>query len=425
MVIFLLYAVFLPIGSITTTNSNISEAEGMNMETARDVQVDPDSNEVSVQLTIHDEDLKDYISKFDESEQEDLAERAFHVGAMTLQLSETTKDIEHVRREFESMQTDFEEEIEDVRKELNEKFGDDGELADSLDEHLGEEGILQERIEGVFGEDGELSDRLESILGKDGSKIQAALDPDVEGTPTYRLKQEIREIRNTIEREAGREEERQQSWKKGDDFEETLGNLLHTLVYNTTHDVEHTGDEEGEIPGRDVGDYTLTLEETGQNIAVEAKSKKINSTQEIKEEMEEAIENRDADYGIFVTECESYIPNKVGYFQEYDQKILCVALSADEDDEIDSGFLNIAWNWARMRTIQSHFESGESVNIERIQTQVDEVRSSINRFSIVKTKCSDIESTAGEIKKLLDEISDDVNSDLITITTELSKATDS
>lgn len=141
------------------------------------------------------------------------------------------------------------------------------------------------------------------------------MDPDVEGTPTYRLKNEIREIRNAIEREAAREEERQQSWKKGDDFEETLGNLLDTLVYNTTHDVEHTGDEEGEIPGRDVGDYVLTLGETGQKIVVEAKSEKNYSSQDIKDEMQEAIENRDADYGIFVTECESYVPNKIGYFQ--------------------------------------------------------------------------------------------------------------
>jgi hypothetical protein len=395
------------------------------MATARDVQVDPDTNEVSVQLTVHDEDLADYISKFDESEQADVVEQAFRVGAMTLQLSETTKDVEHVRREFESMQTDFEEEIEDVREELNEKFGNDGELADSLNEHLGEEGTLRDRIEEAFGEDGELTDRLESVLGEDGSKIQDALDPDVEGTPTYRLKQEIREIRNTIEREAGREEERQQSWKKGDDFEETLGNLLDTLVYNTTHEVEHTGDKEGEIPGRDVGDYVLTLGETGQNIAVEAKSKKIDSTQAIKDEMEEAIENRDADYGIFVTECESYVPNKIGYFQEYDQKILCVALSSDEDDEIDSGFLNIAWNWARMRTIQSHIETGETVDTETIQAQVEEVRGTIDRFSTVKTKCSDIESTAGEIKMLLDDIRDEVSSDLNTITTELSKSTES
>lgn len=77
------------------------------MATASDVRIDPDNNEVSIKLTVHDEDLADYLGDFDESEQADVVERAFRVGAMTLQLSETTKDIEHVKREFESMQTDF------------------------------------------------------------------------------------------------------------------------------------------------------------------------------------------------------------------------------------------------------------------------------------------------------------------------------
>lgn len=395
------------------------------MATARPVEIDSDTNEVSIQLTVHDEDLADYLTGFDEPDRIDVVERAFRVGAMTLQLSETTKDVEHVKREFDSMQTEFQKEMEEVRGELNDKFGDDGELANSLTEHLGEDGTLRAHIEEAFGEDGELTDRLEAVLGDDGSKIQDALDPGVEGTPTYRLKQEIRELRDKLAQEAGREKERQQSWKKGDDFEETVGNLLDTLVYNTTHDVEHTGNKRGEIPGRDVGDYVLTLGETGQKIVVEAKSEKGYSRQRIKDEMREAIENRGAEYGIFVTECESYVPNKVGYFQEYDQEILCVALCADEDDDIDPPLFKIAWNWARMRTIQSHVETGEAVDTETVQAQVEEVRSALDRFSTVKTKCSNIESTAGEIKTLLDDIRDDVNSDLNTITTELSKATES
>lgn len=64
------------------------------------------------------------------------------------------------------------------------------------------------------------------------------------------------------------------------------------------------------------------------------------------------------------------------------------------------------------------------MDTETIQAQVEEVLNSTDRFSTVKAKCGDIESTAGEIKNLFDEIRDDVNSDLDTITTELSKAAD-
>lgn len=52
------------------------------MATARDVQVNPETNEVSVQFTVHDEDLVNYLAEFDESEQADETEQAFRVGAM-------------------------------------------------------------------------------------------------------------------------------------------------------------------------------------------------------------------------------------------------------------------------------------------------------------------------------------------------------
>jgi len=41
-------------------------------------------------------------------------------------LSETTRDAEHVKRGFESRQTAFSEEIEQVREELDERFGEEG-----------------------------------------------------------------------------------------------------------------------------------------------------------------------------------------------------------------------------------------------------------------------------------------------------------
>jgi hypothetical protein len=180
-------------------------------------------------------------------------------------------------------------------------------------------------------------------------------------------------------------------------------------------------DTEGEIPGRDVGDYVITLGETGQRIVVEAKSESEYDQPQIKEEMEEAIRNRNAEYGIFVAQSETDIPNKVGYFQEFDKEILSVALSEDGEDDFEPSFLNIAFNWARMRTVQSFVDAEERIEAEAIQAQVEEARDSINRFSVVKQKCGSIETTAQDIKAELDEIKDSVNKQLDGIITELSK----
>lgn len=397
------------------------------MATTETIQIDTKSKEIHIKdLTIHDSDLADYIGEISEESRTDAVERALRVGVMTLQLGDTSKELEFVKSEFEQMQNQIQEDIDTVCEQLDETFGDDGKLSKVFDQHLGDDGTLQDHFDSIFGEDGEFTERLDEELGEDGERIKAALDPDVEGTPTHRLKshlqEEIKQVRDKIEREEALEEAKQRSWEKGVEFEETVDDLLSNIVHGRTAELRHTGDEEGEIPGRDVGDFVVTLGETGQRIVVEAKSEKHYTQPKIKNEMEEAIENRDADYGIFVTECEDYVPDKIGYFQEYDQQILCVALCSDKEDDIEPSFLNIAYNWARMRLLQAHVDTGDTIDPEVVQSQVGEVRDTISRFSTVKTKCSDIQSTAEEIRELLDEIQSDVNDQLNTITSELSKA---
>lgn len=399
------------------------------MATAKNVQIDNERNAVDIQVTVHDADLVSYLNEFEKEEHSDVVERILRVGTVTLQLSETSKDLEYVRREFESMRGAFDEDIDEVRDELEELLGDEGTVSKLLDSHLGDDGTLRDHLDEAFGKDGELAERLHAELGEDGSTIQKAFDPDNEGSPTYRLKRaiqdDIQSLRDEVIREEGRQEAKERSWEKGAEFEEKLGSLLDDLVYGTQDTVEHTGDSEGELPGRDVGDFVATIGETGQRVAIEAKSKQMKSSRKIIEEMEEAIENRDADYGIFVTQCESYVPKKIGYFQEYDRQILCVALSEDVEDELEPAFLNIAWNWTKMRALQAHIEGDDSIDSEAIQAQVDSIRKSIDRFKNVKRKCTSIEDTAREIKNTLDEIRDSVNSELIGVTTELSKTSDS
>lgn len=309
---------------------------------------------------------------------------------MTLQLAETSKHLEYVKREFQRMRDDLAGELDDVRDELENRFDDDGDLPKTLEEYLGDEGELQSHLDDAFGEDGEFVDRLDAELGEDSGRIQAALDPDVEGTPTYRLKSELRDdiqkLNDKIVEEETREQEAQKDWRKGESFEATVGNLLEDIVYQTTHQAQNTGDEEGSLPGRDIGDHVLTLAETGQRIVFESKSEKNYTEPKIRSEMAEAMENRDADYGVFVTECESYVPNKVGYFQEWDNEVLSVALCHDEDDEIDPGFLRIAFNWAKMRALQDHVDAETSVDPETIRAQTESVRDSIDRFSDAKRK---------------------------------------
>jgi len=396
------------------------------MATAGTVEVDTDSDEVTIrELTIHDPDLATYLAGHDPAEQKDLADRAFRVGLMTLQLADTSKDLEYVKREFESMQSALETELDDVRDELDQQFGDEGEVSKMLDEYLGENGELRDALDDAFGEEGDLTDRLDEQLGENGERLQAALDPNEDGTPTHRLKKQlierIEEVKQSFAEEAGARKERQRSPRGGDEFEDTVAGMLDDIVYGTNDTVRHTGTEEGDT-GEKVGDHVLTLGETGQRVVIESKSEDDYTQPRIKEQLDRALENRSADVAVFVSECESYVPNKVGYFQEFDKQRLAVCLSKDPDDDIDRGFLQVGLNWARMRAVEEYVDTGAELDPEVIQARVENVRERVEQVSEIKKKCSSITDTAEAIKSELDELRDDVTDDLNQITAELSKS---
>ncbi|MFC7137660.1 hypothetical protein ACFQRB_16765 [Halobaculum litoreum] len=383
------------------------------MATAQNVTVDSESNEVHIDsLTVHDEELVSFLSDAP-GEPEAAVERALRVGASTLELADTTREVEYVRREFDTLREAFADEVAEVEREFEDAFGDDGEFEGRLDD--------------AFGEGGAFADRLDEQFGEEGEVIQQALDPDNDGSPLNRIRQtfreEIRDLSEKLERQAGAEEERELSHRSGYDFEDTVQEMLADATYNTSDDVERTAETEGELPGRGVGDFVYTIGETGQRIAIEAKSVEGYTRPKIDEEMADAIENRDADFGVFVSECESFVPDTVGYFQPYDDYV-CVSLSADRDDEVDESFLRIALSWARTRAIQGHVDAGDDLDPEEVQSRVEAVRDELDRISNAKRKCTEMQSTADDVKGLLDGLRDDVIVELDGITTELSKASD-
>lgn len=296
-----------------------------------------------------------------------------------------------------------------------------------LETHFGDDGTLRSHIEEAFGEDGVFKERLNEELGEDGEKIKAALDPDREGTPTYRLKRavldDIQDLREKLVAEEAKDEVRSRTHLKGDDFEDTVEDILGDIVYQTTNSAEYTGDTTGDLDDRQVGDFVVTLGDTGQRIVVEAKTE-YYGRQDIQEEMQEAIVNRDADYGIFITDSLENLPEtKVGWFNEFrEDNVVSVALSEDSEADIEPGYLRIGFNWARMRAVQAHAEVGDAFDPELLQSEIDEVKDAIARFSQIRGHCTEIEKSKNSIEEELSSIESDVTERLAAITAELNKA---
>jgi len=396
------------------------------MATARGVDADTESGTVTIEeLTIENQEIANFLGKFSQEEHVDVLEQTIRIGTATLELSETSKDVEFVKREFEQIKSELEDEIEEIQEEVEDKFGDEGVVPDVLENHLGDDGTLQEHIDGVFGEDGQLKERLDEELGEDGERIQNALDPDNEGSPTYRLEQrlknEITSVREKIVEAETESDIRSRTYLKGGDFEDTIHQILEEIVRQTPNNVEFTGNTTGEM-GRDVGDFVVSLADTDQNIVVEAKTESY-STQNIKDEMEEALQNRDAPYGLFVTDSLDNLPRtKTGWFHEFpEQNAVVVAMSETSEEDIEPGYLRIAFNWARMRAVQEYAEIGRGFDPEELQSELTEIEESIGRFQTIRGQCTEISNSRERIEETLREIEEDVTKRLVAIEAELTE----
>lgn len=394
------------------------------MVTTQEITVDTETGEVEItNLRVHDSDLAAYLSDCDAAERSERAARAFEVGARTLQLAETSKDLEYVKREFERMEGDLADELEDVHDALDDRFGDDGDLQAALKEYLGDDGALRDHLDDAFGEEGVFAERLSDELGEDGKRIQQALDPDREGTPTARLKtqlkSEIEALKTQLAAEQGAAEERETSPKKGDDFEDVVGTILGNVTRQTSDTYEYKGETIGETPDAKTGDFVYELGGTPKRVVVEAKTE-YYSVEDIRDEMKRAIENRDADYGVFVTDHIGNLPRtKIGWFHEFGREFAVVALGQNADEDPEPAFLRFALNWAQVRALHDADAAGEELDPDRVRAGAEAVEEKIGRFAQVRKQCTAIEDSVDDIRDELTEIEDEIENRLDDIREEL------
>jgi len=389
------------------------------MATVENISIDSSANSVVLkEITIQDAELVSYLSDFDKSEQEEAIKRALRIGASAMELVGTSKEAEVVENRFSEMEREFEDELDELRDELDDRFSEeDGEVPRILDQHFGDDGHLKEHLNDIFGSDGQFAERLQDELGEDGEKIQEALDPDREGTPTYRLQkrivEEIEEMKQRFDeqegKEEGKDEIRQKTTLKGYEFEEQVKEMLSELVHQTPNQFEDTSEQTGELGTSKKGDFVISLNDTDQRIVVEAKNGSFKET--VDAEMTEAIENRDADYGILVASSIEYLPRtQVGWFSEIDQDYLVVALRDQDEEEIESRFFKFAFHWARTRTMLSAVDVGDDIDPEVVKGELDGIEDAIDNFSKVRSNCTTLEGTVDDIRNTLNEIEADVTS---------------
>jgi hypothetical protein len=333
---------------------------------------------------------------------------------------------------FERMVADFVGEDGQLSHTIKEIIGEDGKLASILRASIGEDGEFHRKLDDFLGEKGELRRALDREFGPDGGRVYAVLnpddatkplgrfkvaleerfDPDMEGSALWKLKADMREAFAEIKEGLGivKAEEiiRQKGTSKGRDFENMVFDEIEKLCAPLGDKAEHMGDDPGPIGN--VGDIVVALNlgligESDRNIVIEVKNKSVSQKGKtsIYKELDQAMKNRNAQFGIAVVDnshADSFAP-----FRFTAPNYILVALDEQDPDILPlSCALRMASALVSVRTARADV----TFDFESVQKFVSVVQSQLETIQAMKTNLTGAENNIKNVKNSLDSLRDNV-----------------
>lgn len=342
-----------------------------------------DTTELTLsEITIGDPDVVEYFS---DNQSPAAVRRILRLGVQAARTAETTEDVDYIDRRFQTLEQSFEDELDAFEEQLEATFDDDtGYVPQLLDEHLDA-----------------LEDSLREHLGEEGEFIRDSLDH--EDSPLTDVSDQIVSLRDEVMKDEGGKEQYQKSTEKGLDFEAQLESFLQQQFMGPMDDLTPTGTQTGGTGDSKKGDFVITTD-GGHRIAIEAKRRTQQmSKPKIGEDLDQTLQNREADYAIMVMRNVDGVPTtKMGWFHEFDRQRLCVVLSDGPEADVEWRFLAYAYNWARARIAQSQANAAE-IDGDVINQELEVIETQINHFESIQNTARTIREDA---KDIIDDLDD-------------------
>jgi hypothetical protein len=204
---------------------------------------------------------------------------------------------------------------------------------------------------------------------------------------------------------------------KGFRFEDALHELINSQAVHYGDIAAQVGKEYGEL-GTLQGDEVLTINPDDTrgatvNVVWEAKTTRLG-LRKILDELERAMENRDASVGIAVFGNVDTAPIKVPFAPYGDRAVLVI----DKDDP-DESAVRLAYIWARWVASRRLGENNVSIDVEKIETLISDTIRALQHASQVR-KChtmarkgieeagEHLDTMARDIKSTMDELRSEI-----------------
>ena len=395
-------------------------------------------------LTIINKDLASYLEESDDRVETLI--NILDVGVKTLNSLKNSIERDFTKQTFETISTEMKknlfQSIEDLGDEFDKYFKEDGEFVTELNinkkkmvEELNEE--LKNFIDPKNSESAlsKLTEILETEEGKVLNAFEKALNPENSESQIFQLKnklekkitEEVKTLSDDIEKilqelkiDKATKDIKEKSTAKGATHEDNVQQALSEIAVGDV--VERTGEIVGLVPKSKVGDHVVKLNSNIKvgdlKIVFESKSANTyNSSSAIIKELDTAIKNRDADFGIFVFDSyERYDKVSTQPFALLSENMAITVLN----EEIGTLPLKIAFIWAKTLLMKSDNVTSKEVVIsyDEIIKVLSESIKEIKKISTAKSNNKKAYDAIDANETLLPEIRKNVEDklkDLITL----------
>jgi hypothetical protein len=245
-----------------------------------------------------------------------------------------------------------------------------------------------------------------------GGRIECILDPGTQGGPINKLQSELRgeiqKLRDIIIKKEAETELIQKTPMKGYDFEDTCENILSEYVSTTIgDDLQRTTKTCGALTSSFAGDFVLIPQGmTEKKITIETKDVDSISEPQIIKNLEQAMKNRAAKYGIFIVKYKDALPRKLGWFHELSGNMIVCAMGDKTSDTQFRQIPSLAIEFTKLLLQKEMSIQKETLTV--VTESINQIGKKLDKFSLIQTQCTNIERATSEIRDQSTMVKNDI-----------------
>ena len=250
---------------------------------------------------------------------------------------------------------------------------------------------------------------FEDYFDKRNGKVSDLLSPFQDDSPIKQLKEEIfkkiQELKDEIIKDKAIGEVKEKTTLKGGEFEEVVLEAIEDFCSEYEDKVVYVGENQGNQ--NKIGDVAVDIHgDENKRVIIECKDSFSYSHKRTIDEINDAIGNRNAKFGIFLFKSQDQIPTALSPMKITNSYIV---------SSFDNYGLYFAYRVARLFVEKNGEDKQKEIPINEIQEEVKTLQVKLIDFKNIQTKLTQIDNASDYIRRNIERMRDDIESGLSTI----------